>query len=182
MDILGPSLQRSAEVEAVLRTLPAWFGIEDALRMYAADSATRPTFAAQLGGEIIGFVTLTRHFPQAWEVHCMAVAAARRHQGIGSRLLRHAEQYVRTEGGRFLQVKTVAEADPDAGYAQTRRFYEAMGFVPVEVFPTLWDAQNPALQLMKTLGADMHGHGAHDGACIDAAIPDACHALPRQAA
>jgi GNAT superfamily N-acetyltransferase len=105
MDILGPSLQRSAEVEAVLRTLPAWFGIEDALRMYAADSATRPTFAAQLGGEIIGFVTLTRHFPQAWEVHCMAVAAARRHQGIGSRLLRHAEQYVRTEGGRFLQVK-----------------------------------------------------------------------------
>lgn len=151
---VGPSLQRSADVEALLRTLPAWFGIEESLRMYAADSATKPTFAAQHRDELFGFITLTRHFPQSWEVHCMAVSAARRNRGIGSQLLRHAEQYIRGQGGRLLQVKTVAEPDADAGYAQTRRFYEAKGFTPVEIFPTLWDPSNPALQLVKWLGDD----------------------------
>jgi hypothetical protein len=31
VNILGPSIQREAECEDVLRTLPMWFGIEDAL-------------------------------------------------------------------------------------------------------------------------------------------------------
>ena len=124
MNIVGPSLQRSADIEAVLRSLPDWFGLEDSLRMYVADSATKPTFAAELDGELVGFITLTRHFPPSWEVHCMAVTAARRNAGIGSRLLRHAEQYVRAQGGRLLQVKTVADAEPGSAYAQTRCFYE----------------------------------------------------------
>ena len=45
MDIIGPGVDRETECEAILRTLPKWFGIEPALRMYARDSATMPTFA-----------------------------------------------------------------------------------------------------------------------------------------
>ena len=33
--ILGPKLDAAAQCDAVLRSLPAWFGIEDALLMYA---------------------------------------------------------------------------------------------------------------------------------------------------
>lgn len=153
MIIVGPDLQREAEIDAILRSLPRWFGIEEALRMYVADSARLPTFAAELDGRLAGFITLTPHFAHAWEVHCMAVSAAHRGRGIGSTLLRAAEQHAQARGVRFLQVKTVAPTSPSTAYAQTRRYYEARGFVALEIFPTLWDPWNPALQMIKTLHA-----------------------------
>jgi GNAT superfamily N-acetyltransferase len=153
MDIVGPNIRREAEIEAILRSLPGWFGIEKALLMYVADSAAKPTFAAEVDGRLIGFLTLTRHFASSWEIHCMAVSAQHRNQMVGTKLLAAAERQARTQGVTFLQVKTVAESSPSPEYAQTRRFYLARGFVPLEVFPSLWDTWNPALQLVKALKA-----------------------------
>ena len=48
-------------------------------------------------------------------------------------------------------MKTVAATSASREYAETRKFYEAKGFTPLEVFPTLWDPWNPALQLFKVL-------------------------------
>ena len=153
MRIIGPELHRELECEAVLRTLPKWFGIEPALLMYARDSGLMPTFAlTDTQGAIIGFLTLHKHFPQAWEVHCMAVRAEARSSGLGTRLLAHAESWLAAQGVKFLQVKTVAATSASAAYAQTRKFYERRGFTSLEVFPTLWDAHNPALQCIKVLG------------------------------
>ena len=151
MNIIGPELQRERDIEGILRTLPRWFGIEKALRMYVADSALKPTFAVEMDGRLAGFITLTRHFPEAWEVHCIAVAAQHRNAGVGSALLAHAERFARSHGASFLQVKTVAHTSPSPEYAQTRKFYEARGFTPLEIFPLLWDPHNPALQLVKVL-------------------------------
>jgi GNAT superfamily N-acetyltransferase len=153
MNIIGPVVQRESEVEAVLRSLPAWFGIEKALMMYVADSARNPSFASELDGELTGFLTLIQHQPEAWEVHCMAVASSHRNRGLGSVLLDRAERYCAEHGARFLQVKTVAETSPSPEYAETRKFYLAKGFTPLEVFPTLWDPWNPALQLVKPIHA-----------------------------
>ena len=47
--ILGPKLDAAAQCEAVLRSLPVWFGIEEALRMYAHDSAALPSLAIATG-------------------------------------------------------------------------------------------------------------------------------------
>jgi hypothetical protein len=58
MDIIGPGVDRESECEAVLRTLPKWFGIEPALRMYARDSATMPTFALVEENAVVGFLTV----------------------------------------------------------------------------------------------------------------------------
>jgi ribosomal protein S18 acetylase RimI-like enzyme len=151
MNIIGPVLQREQDIEAILRSLPRWFGIEHALLMYVADSATKPTFAAEVGDRLAGFITLTQHFPQSWEVHCIAVAAQHRNAGIGSALLAHAERFVQEQGAKFLQVKTVAHTSPSPDYAETRKFYEAKGFTPLEIFPELWNPRNPALQLIKLL-------------------------------
>lgn len=153
MKLLGPDLQRAHECEGVLRTLPMWFGIEDSLLMYARDSARMPTFAVEEGSQVVAFLTLMQHFPQSWEVHCMAVRADLRGRGHGSSLMRHAEEWLGKKGVRFLQVKTVAETGDSAEYAETRAFYLAMGYMPLEVFPELWDPQNPALQLVKALHA-----------------------------
>jgi GNAT superfamily N-acetyltransferase len=151
MEIIGPSIRRESECEAVLRTLPKWFGIEHALLMYARDSGVMPTFAAAEGNAVVGFLTLREHFASAWEVHCMAIKAEARGQGLGSRLLSHAESWLVARGVRFLQVKTVAATSASLAYAQTREFYARRGFSPLEVFPTLWDAHNPALQCIKVL-------------------------------
>ena len=151
MEIIGPELARPGDCEAVLRSLPMWFGIERALLMYARDSATMPTFALSDGRHLVGFLTLREHFPEAWDIHCVAVRADARGQGHGSRLLAHAEAWLRERGVRFLQVKTVAATSSSKEYAETREFYRHRGFSRIEVFPTLWDAHNPALQLIKAL-------------------------------
>lgn len=151
MDLLGPRLQLESQCEAVLRSLPQWFGIEDALRMYVADTARLPTFALSENGTVVAFLSLMQHFPEAWEIHCVAVHSEVRNRGLGSVLLAHAEQWLASQGVRYLQVKTVAQAGKSAAYAETREFYQARGFTPLEVFPLLWAAHNPALQLVKVL-------------------------------
>ena len=151
MDIIGPDLHRASDCEAILRTLPMWFGIEHALLMYARDSAVMPTFALSEGSLLIGFLTLREHFPDAWDFHCVAVRADSRCHGHGSRLLAHAEAWLLKRSVRFLQVKTVAATSSSKEYAETREFYRRRGFTPIEVFPTLWDAHNPALQSIKVL-------------------------------
>lgn len=122
--------------------------------MYVEDTRRMPTFALEDDGHLVGFLTLREHFPTAWEIHCMAIESGARGRGLGSRLLAHAEQWLAGRGVEFLQVKTVAATSPSVEYAQTRRFYEARGFTPLEVFPALWDPRNPALQCIKRLKAD----------------------------
>ena len=152
MSMLGPELDAAAQCEAVLRTLPTWFGIEEALLMYARDSALLPTFAiTDDNAQIIGFISLTQHFPVAWDVHCMAVRADARNQGHGRELLAHAERWLIDQGARWLQVKTVAATSGSTSYAQTRAFYERLGFDSLEVFPELWSPRNPCLQMIKVL-------------------------------
>ena len=138
--ILGPKLDATAQLEAVLRSLPAWFGIEEALRMYARDSAVLPTFAIATGseGQVAGFVLLAQQFPAAWEVRGLAVHGDVRGHGHGRALLAHAERWLVAKGVRWRQVKTIAAAYPDAGYAQTRACYERHGFDSIEVHPALW--------------------------------------------
>ena len=151
MKLLGPEIKRAPDCEAILRSLPTWFGIEDALLMYARDSAEMPTFALEDGSQLVGFLTLQEHFPEAWEIHCVAIRADIRNRGHGTRLLKHAEAWLTERGVRFLQVKTVAATSDSESYAKTREFYFRRGFQPLEVFPTLWDIRNPALQCVKVL-------------------------------
>ena len=121
--------------------------------MYSRDSGQLPTFAIEHETRILGFLSLQEHFPMSWEVHCIAVSAEARNSGHGTHLLEHAERWLKERGARFLQIKTVAATSPSPEYAESRQFYTARGYVPLEVFPTLWSARNPALQLIKALSA-----------------------------
>ena len=73
-------------------------------------------------------------------------------RGIGGRLIEYATEKLRAQGFSYLTVKTVASDRPNKEYIGTRRFYEALGFLPVEVFPTLWGPKNPCLLMIKSLG------------------------------
>lgn len=149
--IIGPTLKREAECEAILRSLPQWFGIEESLTSYARDTGVMPTFAVDGPEGLRGFITLLEHFPESWEVHCIAVSASVRGTGIGTRLLAHAEKWLAQRSARFLQIKTIAAEKPDPHFNQTREYYVRRGYTPVEVFPIIWHPSNPALQLIKAL-------------------------------
>jgi len=110
---------------------------------YVSDTAALPTFAVQGGEQLEAFLTLREHFPKAWEVHCMAVRADSRRKGHGKALMAHAEDWLVKRGVDILQVKTVAQKKTPSADDETRSFYYAMGFTPLEVFPDLWAPQNP---------------------------------------
>ncbi|HWA76908.1 MAG TPA: GNAT family N-acetyltransferase [Polyangiaceae bacterium] len=153
MRIDGPATGVAAECEAVLRTLPGWFGIESSLLQYVRDTEVLPTFVAREGQSLLGFLTLREHFAEAWEVHCIAVRAPERGRGLGAALHAHVERWLALRGARVLQVKTMAASCPSPEYAETRGFYSRIGYVALEVFPELWGPRLPVLQLIKMLPA-----------------------------
>lgn len=137
--------------ERVLRSLPAWFGQEDSVLEYVRDTSILPTWVVSNGDEILGFIIVKAHSKQSYEIHCMAVMAQRRGQGIGRLLVETACNWVREQGGQFVQVKTIAQSVISPEYAETRQFYACMGFVCLEVHPTLWSAIHPCLQLIRNV-------------------------------
>lgn len=134
----------------ILRSLPDWFGIEQAIVDYVQDIQTMDTWVAEADGEIVGFLTLNRHNEHSAEIQVMAVVDSRHGRGIGRRLVERAEQVLRTRSVEFLQVKTLAPSRSSAAYERTRAFYEAMGFRPLEE-NSLWGDTNPCLVMVKHL-------------------------------
>jgi ribosomal protein S18 acetylase RimI-like enzyme len=136
----------------ILTSLPAWFGIPDAVEDYVELADRTPSFVARSDeDEAVGFLTLVRHGPHAAEVAVMGVLPEYHRHGIGRRLIEAAESSLRVAGVEYLQVKTLSAASPDEGYARTRAFYQALGFRVLEELADLWDARNPAVLLVKRI-------------------------------
>ena len=167
MHITGPTLTAAADCERILRTLPRWFGIEAALLDDVRDSARHPTYLLQQAGSPIGFVTVRQHVPAAWEIHCIAVQADHRGQGLGAALHRQVEQWLRSQQLQFLQVKTLAATHPSPEYAETRPFYSTLGYLEQAVFPDLWGPGLPVLQWVQWLSGPAGPlHSGDDGQTI----------------
>jgi GNAT superfamily N-acetyltransferase len=149
--IRGPLSGQGAHAEGILRALPDWFGIEQAIVDYARAADELPTFLAARGAETVGFLTLKPTSPQAIEIHVMAVLPGEHRRGVGRALVERAAAYARAGGCALLHVKTLAPSDPDPGYAATRAFYAAVGFVPLEELPQVWGAENPCLLMVRVL-------------------------------
>jgi GNAT superfamily N-acetyltransferase len=146
------SMNIEADCERILRSLPLWFGQEESTLAYIRDSSRLPTLVTTESGVITGFLELRQHFAESFEIHCIAVHANSRGKGHGRVLVESACRWACGQGGRFLQVKTIAASDPDPQYAQTRAFYASVGFTPLELFADLWTEHFPCLQLIRHLG------------------------------
>jgi GNAT superfamily N-acetyltransferase len=135
----------------VLAELPRWFGIPTSVEDYVAKADAQPTVVATLDGQDIGILTLVTHTPYAAEVYVMGVLPEHHRRGVGRAMLGLAETWLRARDIEYLQVKTLSPRHPDPGYVETRAFYLASGFRPLEEFPELWGADQPALQMVKAL-------------------------------
>ncbi|MEA2096069.1 MAG: GNAT family N-acetyltransferase [Candidatus Cloacimonadota bacterium] len=143
--------EKSRICKDILESLPNWFGLESANKEYIERSANSDFYAAYMFDKVVGFFSVISHFPQTSEIYVCGVLPDFHRQGIGRKLLRAVEEDLRKKKNKFLTVKTLSASHPDKGYAKTRGFYEAVGFVPLEEFKELWGKENPCLFMVKTL-------------------------------
>jgi ribosomal protein S18 acetylase RimI-like enzyme len=149
--IEGPCLKRANVCIPIVRALPDWFGIEAAILHYTTEIDDLPTLLACDAGRVIGFASLKQHTPYSAEIYVMGVLPEAHRKGIGRALINEAQEWLTHRGLEYLQVKTLGPSQPDANYAKTRSFYEAVGFRPLEEFKQLWDEHNPCLVMVKKL-------------------------------
>ncbi len=145
--------EKSTIAQTILRGLPDWFGIEESTRRYIREAADLFLLCAFEDKNPVGFLTVQENFPCTCEIHVMGVLPSLHRKGVGRELTIKSANKYRELGFNYMTVKTVAAPAGNAEYASTRAFYKAMGFLPLEVFPTLWDERNPCLLMCKLLKA-----------------------------
>jgi GNAT superfamily N-acetyltransferase len=147
--ITGPEFNQGAICEPILRSLPDWFGIEEANRQFLLDIENSSTLIAWEDDRPVGFLTIKKHSTYSAEVAVTGVLPEYHRRGIGTQLIAAAEAYLRSQGIEYLQVKTLGPSHPDPYYNRTRAFYEKVGFRPLEEFSQIWNAENPCLIMIK---------------------------------
>lgn len=145
------SKERSRICEKVIPSLPSWFGLEEANKEYIKKVANTDFYTAYMFDKVIGFFSIISHFPQTSEIYVCGILSDYHRLGIGRKLLKTIEKDLKKKGVKFLTVKTLSAYHPDRSYAKTRKFYEAVGFVPLEEFKELWGKENPCLFMVKGL-------------------------------
>lgn len=134
--------EKQAAARAVLEALPDWFGIPEAREEYIKGSVGKFFFCAYEGALPTGFLYLKETGRDTVELAVMGVLKEYHRRGIGRKLFQRAKGSAAEQGYSFMQVKTV-QMGKYADYDKTNLFYRSLGFKELEVFPTLWDEQNP---------------------------------------
>jgi len=142
---------KSQVCENILYQLPDWFGNKQAILDYIEAVKDMIFYAYYEKNEPIAFIALKIHNEFMAEISVMGVLEPFHRKGLGKKLINECEKYCRKNNFEFLTVKTLADTNPDESYAKTRAFYQAMNFKPLEIFPQIWDENNPCLYMIKIL-------------------------------
>jgi len=144
------ALQRSdaEQCDAVIRSLPDWFGNEQGIADSAEAVRSQAGFVSVVDGAVTGFLTWKRNHPTTAEITWLAVHVAHRGGGTGTALV---EELVASAGAlRYLTVKTLSAAMEYPPYEETRAFYRARGFTEL-IELDLWGPENPATLFLRPL-------------------------------
>lgn len=142
---------KSRLCQETLATLPDWFGIPESTAAYVRDVASRTVHAILWQDTEAGFISLQGSSTLAEEIHVIGLKPEYHRRGLGSLALRYLAAEARLKGLRYWCVKTLAESAHSPEYDRTRAFYSKNGFDPLLVEPTLWDAANPCLIMVRCL-------------------------------
>ena len=144
MDIkrIENEIEKNNVARFILESLEEWFGIEEAREEYILNSKNKIFFCAVDDNRPIGFVYLKETGVNTVELAVMGVLKEYHRKGVGTKLFAEAKRAAFRQGYSFIQVKTVQEGKYRI-YDDTNKFYRSLGFKEFEVFPTLWDENNP---------------------------------------
>lgn len=115
---------------SILESLTDWFEITESREQYINDCEEQI------------FVVAKEAEKDTAEVAVMGVLKEYHRNGIGKKLIKAAKDIAIEREYSFLQVKTVQTGFYE-DYDKTNLFYRNVGFKEFEVFPTLWDKNNP---------------------------------------
>lgn len=126
-----------AVILELARNLPDWFNAQGLAQM-AQDVRSHQGVVAVEAGRVVGFATWHVMDSETAHLSWLGVAKEVHRNGIGSALVRLVMSQLRTQGIRYLDVSTVADSVDDEPYANTRKFYRAIGFRDFRVDPLFW--------------------------------------------
>jgi len=150
MEIFDPELKETI-CRNILYDLPLWFGKPEDTEEYCIGVKNKTFFSAKEDDKFTGFISLLDHNEYTSEMFVVGVYRSHRNKGIGTLLLKSAVERSLENDKHFLTVKTLADTHESKEYKETRGFYLAKGFVPLEVFPDLWGSDNPCLFMIKLI-------------------------------
>lgn len=142
---------KSNAADCILRQLPEWFGIEEAIVDYVKGVKNSDFYAAYDSEKPVGFISIKSNNVYTSEIYVMGILKEYHNQGIGKKLLKLSEETLIKNKVKFLMVKTLGESDPDINYRGTREFYKRVGFYPLEEIKEIWGEENPCLIMVKSL-------------------------------
>lgn len=150
MDITIKQIQDSDSAYKIATALPAFFD-EKGLNAIKKDTKEQILYGAYVDNKMVGFVTYKAINPEAIEITWTAVHPTYQNKGIGSKLIRNSLEEIAKQGYKVCEVKTVSEIDDDPGYANTRKFYKSLGFIPLETIHPYpgWGEKNPCQIFVK---------------------------------
>jgi GNAT superfamily N-acetyltransferase len=131
---LDDSTAKSALCARIVKELPMWFGRPQANARYIQGVADRDAFAGLVDGVPRGLISLEYHFAVTCNVWWLGVTPAHHRRGIGRRLIERAAEEARWRGCGQLAVETMSPRADSPEYDLSRRFYEALGFLPFVEF------------------------------------------------
>jgi GNAT superfamily N-acetyltransferase len=132
-------------VAAIIRGLPDYF-TDDVPAKAEQDAADHEAWVVTDAGAVAGFAVAARKSAGGAEILWMAVDAARRGHGHGTRLLGHILDGLAAAGVSVVEAKTLDGSSGYQPYEATRAFWERNGFVQVDTIDPLpgWQPGNPA--------------------------------------
>ncbi|WIV12756.1 GNAT family N-acetyltransferase [Proteiniborus sp. MB09-C3] len=148
---ISEGTEKSDICELVLRALPTWFGIEEAIKEYINGVKDKAFLSAYIGDVPVGFLSIKDHNEFTSEIYVVGILKELHGRGMGKRLVKAAEDILINQNKKFLTVKTLGSSHPDEGYKKTRKFYRAVGFYPLEEFTEIWGKENPCLLMVKNI-------------------------------
>jgi len=131
MEILRGNKKHIAACLSIARGMPQYFN-ERGIAMMTEELKKHLLYVAVDLGTVVGFLTILRKSQQVAEISWIAVKPGYQHQGIGSALIDHVVDELRSEGVKLLVVKTLSEDVEYPPYEITRRFYRKKGFIHLE--------------------------------------------------
>ena len=152
MDIreITNELEKTDISRHILEALPEWFSIPESREEYIYGSQGKKFLAAFIEENPVGFLYLKETGKDTVELAVLGVLKEYHRNGLGRALFERAKKVIHENGYSFIQVKTL-QAGKKESYDKTNQFYISLGFKEFEVFPTLWDENNPCLILVKPL-------------------------------
>jgi GNAT superfamily N-acetyltransferase len=150
--VRAATAQDAVACAAIVVELPTFF-TDDVPDKVRGDLRDHSGWVIDDAGDVVGFVTVQRRGTRAAEITWAAVAADRRGEGLGTRLIEHVLDELSADGVQIVKVKTLDPSADYAPYEETRAFWLARGFVQFDTIDPLpdWPPGNPAAILAVAL-------------------------------